>query len=285
MKGTKTMNTSLSRFTPQHQHLICVDSDGCGMDTMTIKHEQAFGPAIIDIWPELAPYREKILQRWNAFNLYEITRGINRFKGLSKMLTELHETGVTVDGYSDIKHWVDTTPVFSNPELTRAIFKNPDQKGLKYMLAWSNKVNERIDNLPSVGPFPNVHDTLAYASQFADIAIVSSANLSAVDDEWSTHRLTQYVTGMFAQEAGTKEYCIDALKSLYPEDQVMMIGDAKGDLDAATHNNVYFYPILVGNEAASWQSFKETYADHFRLNNFDTTMQKQLINQFYTNFE
>jgi hypothetical protein len=25
-------------------------SDGCGMDTMTIKHERAFGPVLLDIW-------------------------------------------------------------------------------------------------------------------------------------------------------------------------------------------------------------------------------------------
>ena len=279
------MNTSLNSFTPKHKYLICVDSDGCGMDTMTIKHEQAFGPAIIDIWPELEPHRDKILQRWNAFNLYEITRGINRFKGLNKMLTELHEVGITVRGYTDIKSWVDTTPVFSNPELMRAIFKNPSQEGLKLMLSWSNKVNEYIDHLPSFGPFPNVHNALAYASKFADIAIVSSANLSAVNHEWTTHHLTRYVTGMFAQEAGTKEHCIHVLKQSYSEGHVLMIGDAKGDLDAAMHNNVYFYPILAGHEASSWHAFKETYADHFQSNHFDTLMQEQLVKQFYTNFE
>jgi hypothetical protein len=37
-----------------------------------------------------------VLERWNQFNLYEITRGINRFQGLEKMLTELHEQGRTV---------------------------------------------------------------------------------------------------------------------------------------------------------------------------------------------
>ena len=44
------MNYTLEHFQPQHDHLICVDSDGCGMDTMTIKHERAFGPALLDIW-------------------------------------------------------------------------------------------------------------------------------------------------------------------------------------------------------------------------------------------
>ncbi|MCS4486568.1 HAD family hydrolase [Staphylococcus americanisciuri] len=278
------MNTSLSSFKPQHQFLICVDSDGCGMDTMTIKHEQAFGPAILDVWPSLEPHRDNILKRWNDFNLYEITRGINRFKGLNKMLTELHNSGITVEGYEDIKHWVETTPIFSNPELMRAIFKNPNQHGLKLMLDWSNKVNERIEALPSVGPFPHVHSALNNANQFADIAIVSSANLSAVDSEWTAHGLTQYVTGMFAQEAGTKEHCINTLKAHYDNGCVLMIGDAKGDLDAAKHNDVYFYPILAGHEGTSWQAFNETYAHHFQQQTF-SNIQQQLIEQFYSNFK
>ena len=85
----KNLNYSLENFQPQHDYLICVDSDGCGMDTMTIKHERAFGPALLDIW-NLDDMKEQVLERWNQFNLYEITRGINRFQGLEKMLTELH---------------------------------------------------------------------------------------------------------------------------------------------------------------------------------------------------
>ena len=50
---------------------------------MTIKHERAFGPALLDIW-NLDDMKEQVLERWNQFNLYEITRGINRFQGLEK---------------------------------------------------------------------------------------------------------------------------------------------------------------------------------------------------------
>ena len=32
------------------EYLICIDSDGCAMDTMNSKHEQCFGPAMIEIW-------------------------------------------------------------------------------------------------------------------------------------------------------------------------------------------------------------------------------------------
>ena len=31
-------------FTRKHDYLICVDSDGCAMDTMDSKHMLCFGP-------------------------------------------------------------------------------------------------------------------------------------------------------------------------------------------------------------------------------------------------
>ena len=278
------MSTSLSQFQPTHSQLICVDSDGCGMDTMTIKHERAFGPAILDIW-NLENHRDDILQRWNNFNLYEITRGINRFKGLEKMLTELHEKGITVEGYDDIKYWVDHTPIFSNPQLEQDIQRFPEQHGLKLALDWSNRVNELIQGLPSVGPFDYVLDTLKKVSSFADIAIVSSANQAAVEEEWQTHHLMPYITGLFAQEAGTKEHCLAQLKTHYEQGNVLMIGDARGDLLAAESNDVYFYPILANHENASWQRFFEHYSDIFKSHKFDDSVQKDLIHQFYKNFE
>ena len=30
--------------------LVCIDSDGTAMDTMTIKHQRCFGPLIIPTW-------------------------------------------------------------------------------------------------------------------------------------------------------------------------------------------------------------------------------------------
>lgn len=95
---------------------------------------------------------KSILNRWNAFNLYEITRGINRFKGLEKMLGELVSEGIEIEGYKDIKHWVTTTDSFSNPSLEQAITASPNQIGLRKALSWSHMVNSRIKSLPSTGP-------------------------------------------------------------------------------------------------------------------------------------
>ena len=85
---------------------------------MTIKHERAFGPAIVEEW-HLENIESKLLKRWNDINLYEITRGINRFKGLERMLSELVEQGIHIEGYEHIKQWVQTTDAFSNPALEK----------------------------------------------------------------------------------------------------------------------------------------------------------------------
>ncbi|WP_436861419.1 HAD family hydrolase [Staphylococcus caeli] len=278
------MIESLPQYQPKFNKLICVDSDGCAIDSMTIKHERAFGPALVEEW-KLENHTEAILQRWNAFNLYEITRGINRFRGLEKMLGELVADGITIEGYEDIKQWVAATQSFSNPSLEAAIAKAPTQIGLRKALSWSLNVNTRIKKLPSTGPFNHVLNSLKNATTFADIAIVSSANLSAVQHEWETYHLTPYLNGMFAQEAGTKEQCLDVLKQYYKREDIIMLGDAKGDMDAAQSHDLYFYPILAGHEDQSWLDFNNKYLNIFKEGQFNETIQSSLIDVFYNNFK
>ena len=81
---------TLDQYTKQKDFLICVDSDGCAMDTMDIKHFRCFGPCMVTEWG-LEEWQAAILDRWNEVNLYTMTRGINRFKGLALALTEINE--------------------------------------------------------------------------------------------------------------------------------------------------------------------------------------------------
>ena len=37
-------------FEKKHDYLVCVDSDGCVMDTMNCKHFHCFGPCMIHEW-------------------------------------------------------------------------------------------------------------------------------------------------------------------------------------------------------------------------------------------
>ena len=56
------MANDLDIFVPKHDFLICVDSDGCAMDTMDVKHYRCFGPCMVDEWG-LEEWREPILRR------------------------------------------------------------------------------------------------------------------------------------------------------------------------------------------------------------------------------
>lgn len=251
-----------NEFTKTKEFLICIDSDGCVMDTMNIKHFECFGPKVVEEWG-LEAYRKEILMIWNKQNLFSKTRGINRFQGLSLLFSTITELGVNIEGREVLTKWCETTPSLSNQALEKAI----DQTGnicLKKALSWSYKVNEAIAALPKTDcVFPNAKDTLAYLHDYADIAIVSSANKEAIEEEWGRLGCLEFVSILCGQEMGTKAYCIHELKQYYTLDHVMMIGDALSDLKAAKDNGVSFYPILASKEADSWKQLKEEVAPRF----------------------
>ena len=85
-----SMATDLQTFKKNKDFLVCIDSDGCAIDSMNIKHINCFGPEMIGEWG-LDEWRGEILDRWNEINLYSLTRGINRFKGLLMALCEIDE--------------------------------------------------------------------------------------------------------------------------------------------------------------------------------------------------
>lgn len=276
------MKTSLTEFSKGKPFLLCVDSDGCAMDTMNIKHEQCFGPAVIDLWPELESIREEFLALWNKQNLYAKTRGINRFKGLVLALDTLKAQGFPLEDYSIIKAWVEETPSLSNPSLAEKI-KDTKSPQLRKALAWSHRVNERIHALGPVDkPFEEVKEGLSFLHDHADVTIVSSANTEAVAKEWTTHGLSDYVEMLCGQEAGTKAFCIQALleKGSYEKSHVLMVGDAPGDLDAARSSGVSFYPILPGNEAASWKHLREEAFTVFMEGHYAGAYEEALIKAY-----
>ena len=247
---------TFSEFKKNKNLLICVDSDGCAMDTMDIKHFKCFGPCMVDEW-ELSPWGEAILARWNEINLYTITRGINRFKGLAMALNEINEIYKPIDGIPELVEWADKAPELSNGAL-EAVIAGGAHSIFTKALSWSRAVNESITKLPEESklPFPLVKEALEFAHGQADVAIVSSANLGAVLEEWQTHGLLDHVDVIMSQNDGSKAFCIcELLKLGYEKHNTLMCGDAPGDLAAAENNGVYFYPILVGKEGESWQEF------------------------------
>ncbi len=280
------MNTNLENFVKTKDYLICVDSDGCAMDTMDIKHIRCFGPCMVEEWG-LSEWEGPILTRWNDINLYTMTRGINRFKGLAMHLKEINETYTKIEGIEVLDEWVENSPELSNPALERAIAEN-DNICLKKALSWSEKVNESINALPfeEKKPFEGVLEGLAYAHEYADVAIVSSANLQAVVEEWELYGLLDHVDIILAQNVGSKAFCIqELLKKGYDVDKVMMTGDAPGDFDAAKKNGVYYYPILVRHEYDSWTGFKSTAVNKLVDGTYDGEYQEAQIAAFLDNLK
>ncbi len=277
---------TLKDFKKTHDYLICVDSDGCAMDTMDIKHFRCFGPCMVEEWG-LEQWAQPILARWNDINLYTMTRGINRFKGLALALREIDGKYRRIDGVDELERWVANAPALSNDGVKAAI-KAGGGEVLSKALSWSMKVNESINAMPFdvKKPFDGVLEGLKYAHDLADIAIVSSANLQAVEEEWALYGLLDHVDILLAQNVGSKAFCIqELLKKGYDKDKVLMTGDAPGDLDAAKSNGVLYYPILVRHEKESWTEFRETAAGKLTSGNYSGTYQQEKIEAFLGNLK
>ena len=245
-------------FEKKHEYLVCVDSDGCVMDTMNCKHFNCFGPCMVTEWG-LEEWKDEILARWNVINLFSMTRGINRFKGLAMALGEIDKQYKPIPGVAALQHWADTAPALSNDGVAKAAEEatDPEAKAIfAKALSWSKAVNAAIVELPEElkVPYDGAKEGLAAAHEFADVAMVSSANRDAVEEEWGKFGLLQHTDIVLAQDVGSKAACIAAmLKFGYDPDKVLMLGDAPGDCDAAEKNGVHYYPILVNHEKASWE--------------------------------
>ena len=264
------MPSIFDTFTKKWDFLVCVDSDGCAMDTMDVKHIRCFGPCMVDEWG-LDRWREPILRRWNELNLYTMTRGINRFQGLRLALEEINRQYVPICGVEELAAWVDNATELSNSALEDAIAQGGGLC-LQKALAWSKAVNRSITRLPEElkQPFPGALEGLATAHAVADVAVVSSANRDAVVEEWEKYGLAVHVDLLLAQDAGTKAHCIaELLKKGYDPHHVLMVGDAPGDQAAAEKNGVWFYPILVRHEAESWAQLRQTGLDKLSAGEYE----------------
>ncbi len=279
------MAKNMTEYEKQKDFLVCVDSDGCAMDTMDVKHIRCFGPCMVAEWG-LEEWKEEILARWNEINLYTMTRGINRFRGLAKALREIDGKYTKIDDLDTLTQWAADSPELSNDAVKRAIAEKPDSVILPKALSWSLAVNASIKALPESEkpPFQGVKEALSYAQQYADVAIVSSANLGAVLDEWKLYGLLEHTDIVLAQDAGSKAFCIgELLKKGYAPDHVLMCGDAPGDYDAARKNGVFFYPILVRREAESWAEFASQGLGRLTDGSYGGEYQEEKAGQFLRN--
>lgn len=267
------------------EYLICVDSDGCAMDTMTIKHVKCFGPDMVKEWG-LEQWKDEILTRWNNINLYTKKRGINRFQSLALILEEINEKYTPIEGVALLREWVDNTSAFSEANLKLEIEKKPEALILRKALAWSQEVNRNITALSDEEKiaFAGVKEALAAVKKVANLAIVSSANREALEEEWKRCGLMEYVDYAMAQDVGTKASCIERMKSEgYSADKILMVGDAEGDYKAAQKAGVWFYPILAGKEEDSWKEFTDKIINLHVSGGYNEEIQREMLDRFNAN--
>ena len=267
-------------FRKEHDYLICVDSDGCVMDTMNCKHFHCFGPSLTVEWG-LEEWEDTILRRWTDINLLQMTRGIRRFKALAMILDEINTRYTRIPGVETLKAWAQSADTLSNEMLAAAIEAEVDPEGklcLQKALNWSLTVNEEIAKLPDAlrKPFGGARAALAAAARYADIVVVSGANSEAVEGEWERHGLLPYAGTVHSQDCGSAESCIAYLLSMgYEPDHVLMIGDAPEDLETARQAGICFYPIVVNWEEECWEAFTDEALHLFVMHQYDAYQEER----------
>lgn len=276
----------LRDFVPVHQYFIGIDSDGCVFDTMEVKQKEFFIPNALKYF-SLFPVAKTVRETWEFVNLYSVYRGNNRFIALLKVFellserSEIADAGFRLPDLTPLREWSVRETKLGNASL-RKYFEMTGDKRIEPVLRWSETINREISEwLHAIPPFPNAKRTLEKISSLADILVVSQTPLEALEHEWHANDLKKYVRLIAAQEHGTKaEHLALAAMSKYPAEKILMIGDARGDLEAARRNGVLFFPIIPGSEDKSWRLFLDEGFIRFQNGTFRGSFEDQLASGF-----
>jgi len=276
----------LRQFQAKHGFFVGVDSDGCAFDTMEVKHKDCFCPMTVKHWG-LAAVARYAREAWDFVNLYSKTRGCNRFLALLHVLDRLGERpevqarGVEVPRADGLRGWVRRETKLGNPALEAEARRTGDGD-LARALAWSRDINRQVAEIVrNVPPFPCVRESLAKLSADADIICVSATPGEALEREWAEHDMARYTSIIAGQEMGSKQEHLQlAAGGKYPADRMLMIGDAPGDVEAASAVGALCYPINPGHEEASWKRFLDEACDRFLSGTYAGKYQAALISEF-----
>ncbi|MBO7154227.1 MAG: HAD family hydrolase [Lentisphaeria bacterium] len=262
------------------RYFIGIDSDGTAFDSMTIKHRKAFIPEMIRVW-KLEEYSEKVSEICEYINLYSPTRGIDRFSGLKVTFDSFKAAGIPVPDYSGIDGFLKDAGKLSNATLTEYL-KTHEDAFLKDVLVWSAEADAVFQKeVETLMPFPMVKKCLEKACPHADIAVISSASMQSLESDWKKDGLLDCVSKVYGQEFGNKKAQLKAATDgKYENICKLMLGDAKGDLEAAQSAGAWFYPMIPGREDESWQLFYDRYLDIYLDGKFDQLIQNELLEKF-----
>jgi phosphoglycolate phosphatase-like HAD superfamily hydrolase len=286
---TSDPQAALKQFTPQKPFFVGIDSDGCCFNSMEVKHNDCFSVALIRYYG-LAAISRQVHQAWDFVNLYSQTRGCNRFKAILLVCDLLREmprvqaAGVPIPEMPHLREWVKTETTLGNPRLKQLVETSTGarQAELATLLDWSKGVNKYVEEIVhDLPPFPNVEKSLIRLRERADVLVVSATPDEALRREWAEHGIDKYVALIAGQEMGSKtEHLTLAAKGKYPADQVLMVGDAPGDLKAARDVGALFFPVNPGAEEESWARFVGEGLDRFFAKTYAGDYEKKLIDEF-----
>ncbi len=274
----------INAYQKKNDWLVCIDSDGCAMDTMEIKHKECFATAFIECFglQGIAKYAR---EAWDYTNLYSKTRGFYRMKTLVMSMEllaarpEVQKRGFKVPDMTPMKEWMQACSVLSDATLKAYNEEHPNPL-FDTVLAWSKEVNLRVKRVVhDVPPFPFVKESLQKLFGKADIAVVSATPTAALQKEWGEHGVDCYTSFVAGQEYGAKKDVIAKLGKDYAKSHILMIGDALGDYQAAQGAGAMFYPICPNEEDLSWEEFYNTVSDLFLSDAYTDAVQKTYLDR------
>ncbi|MBQ9325195.1 MAG: HAD hydrolase-like protein [Clostridia bacterium] len=271
----------------RHSHyLIGVDSDGTAFDSMNLKHISAFIPAAIEVWNMKGEMAEWFIQIEKEVNLFSSLRGINRFPGLLEVFVRLDKQFPQVREMLSLdafQAYIEGNEKYAPATLKAWREKHPSQT-LKQIQMWSERADQLFEKAcEGIQPFPGVREALTKASQKAAVAVVSSAAKAGLQKDWEAAGLLTSVEWLMSQEDGSKTAQLQKAM-MYCEAPVhaLMLGDTQSDGDAAYAAGARFYPILPGEETASWHYFESTVLPAFLEDRYTVEEEEKLTDRLRT---
>jgi len=276
----------LKDLIPQKEFFVGIDSDGCAFDTMEIKHKECFCPNTILHW-NLQVVSKYARDAWDFANLYSKSRGANRFLTLIQIMDllrdrkEVQARNAKIPDLTAVIEWTKKESKLGNPALEKYA-REVNDPVIDTALRWSKAINASVaEMVHDIPPYPFMKESLIKVSDTADVMVISSTPVEALKREWEENEMDGYVRMICGQEHGSKkEHLGFGAKGKYPDNQVLMIGDAPGDMKAAKANGVLFYPINPGHEEDSWERFFNEGMERFFNKEYEGGYEAALIEEF-----
>jgi len=138
-------------FQPTRESLVCIDSDGCGFNTMGIKQRECFCLWMIEI-SDLQPVAEAARACKEFADLFSKTRGANRHVTIKRILTELllshpqvSTRGLSTPQYPHYFDWIENPgSLLSDEGLRQAVAAatgSSERLEFEHILKRSERVN------------------------------------------------------------------------------------------------------------------------------------------------